>query len=1282
MRRRTSCWLLAAGLCCLLGTPGNAQTREVPWSELPAKVADRLIPAESLGVVDCPKDLAQRGPSRRVLQWIENVFYSWEEYDLGKERGASFCVVMVRPHRQALSAGDAQVLLTASNLWEEQALAAEESQYRSLDDPRLKDRRPAERWEPSNRVLKDLGEDHGLDRGIVGWESNGEKDRAQEPEGEPRKKTFEEGGVAAAGDGKTVIGPTDDRRRVTGSAAFPFNGLTYLAFDTAKGGMRASGFLVSPHMVLTNGHVVWDAQGGRFSRNMEIVPGQTQGRAGEVPATPFGTRRAVRFATNAGWVETQRIEFDYSAAFFETPFNGITTFMPLVFDVGPGAGGIVNVAGYPGEVGREETFGLWLDDDRVESVQGRVLRHKVDTSGGNSGSPVWETFSATGLRRAIAVHSSGDPLKIANSAARLVSQNFELISEWLAWTPAASRRFQLTINQIDPDDCPSVSAIVSVVDSAGKPVADLAPGNFRLIENGVEQRIHVSQGEVGNAPVSLTLVLDASGSLSTTDVANIRAASRRFIDLLGPRDKVAVYHFANGVARAVDYTTDKDRAKAAVDALDNQGGIVGDGSATALFDAVIEAALHSRNVSGRRALIAMTDGNNNTGSGGLFDAIATARSAAVPVFTVGFGSADVGVLDLMARETGGRFFFGSSSTDLQAILQAIGRALDNQYILSWVTSFISGGTQNIEIQVAEGNDRDVKSATYSQSGTSCRTPTTCNVQVISPNGNEVWTKGTPQAIRWKSTGPSCGAVGIGISNGPDIWPLIDVTPNDGVQTFNIDFLPLGGNYKAVVVDRSSVAPGAQDISDGTFAVQANTAGFTCKVGPEAQCLVKNRFHVRVLWRGPQGSGFAKAVRLTDTSAYFWFFDSATPELVVKLVDGRPLNAHFWIYSGALTSLEYSVFVTDSTTGNTRVYNSQEGDFTSFGDITAFGPPVEVENASARPDAPATPSSAPEGQASSALSSPDAAPWARTKETVLWNQTDRLSNVIISSENRLDSGADSLDTEGADDFVVPAKKLWTLRGVDVLGGYFGNGPKGPASSVNVVVYSDANGLPGIPQCTYNRVRPQRGLDTGSFEINLAQPCILIEGRYWVAVQSNQDFNIAGQWGWLQRSQQRERAAVWRNPGNGYNSGCPSWNRMEAGCRLSGEPDLVFRLRGDSGAAGSRSCSASSTALCLNGKRFKVEATYVDSRGKTVSAKAVSISGQSGYFWFFNATGPDVAVKILDGRLVNNAFWLFYGGASDAEYTLRITDSLTGRVKTYVNRRGRLVSTGDLNAFPGP
>ena len=58
-----------------------------------------------------------------------------------------------------------------------------------------------------------------------------------------------------------------------------------------------------------------------------------------------------------------------------------------------------------------------------------------------------------------------------------------------------------------------------------------------------------------------------------------------------------------------------------------------------------------------------------------------------------------------------------------------------------------------------------------------------------------------------------------------------------------------------------------------------------------------------------------------------------------------------------------------------------------------------------------------------------------------------------------------------------------------------------------------------------------------------------------------------------------------------------------------------------------------------------------------------------------------LKVLDGRTLNNRWWVFYGALSSVEYRITVTDTVTNQVKTYINQSGILASQADTAAFIG-
>ncbi len=111
-----------------------------------------------------------------------------------------------------------------------------------------------------------------------------------------------------------------------------------------------------------------------------------------------------------------------------------------------------------------------------------------------------------------------------------------------------------------------------------------------------------------------------------------------------------------------------------------------------------------------------------------------------------------------------------------------------------------------------------------------------------------------------------------------------------------------------------------------------------------------------------------------------------------------------------------------------------------------------------------------------------------------------------------------------------------------------------------------------------------------------------------------------------------------------------------------------------------CAPGPATLCLNSSRFQVSATWqVPSQGTSGQGAAVSLTSDTGYFWFFSANNIELVLKVVDGRPVNGKFWVFYGALTDVQYTITVLDTLNGNQKTYFSPQGTPVSQADTNAF---
>ena len=100
-----------------------------------------------------------------------------------------------------------------------------------------------------------------------------------------------------------------------------------------------------------------------------------------------------------------------------------------------------------------------------------------------------------------------------------------------------------------------------------------------------------------------------------------------------------------------------------------------------------------------------------------------------------------------------------------------------------------------------------------------------------------------------------------------------------------------------------------------------------------------------------------------------------------------------------------------------------------------------------------------------------------------------------------------------------------------------------------------------------------------------------------------------------------------------------------------------------------CVADATTLCLNGGRFRVRVAWTRTDGSSGPGMGVPLTGDSGYFWFFNAANIEIVVKVLNAcAIAPGRFWVFAGGLTNVGVELTVEDRQTGAVRTYTNTLG--------------
>ncbi len=229
----------------------------------------------------------------------------------------------------------------------------------------------------------------------------------------------------------------------------------------------------------------------------------------------------------------------------------------------------------------------------------------------------------------------------------------------------------------------AVELPVTVYDKDDKPVESLQQEDFRVREDGVEQAIsHFSLHR--DLPVRLGIVIDTSGSMEKT-LPTVQLVVMGFLrDLLRPQDRAFIETFSDRPDLLAPFTADFGTLENALLALypDRE---------TALYDSVIMGLFQFSGVRGRKAMVVLTDGEDNASRHSFEDVVGYAQRAGVTIYTVGIDLPATKVvprwqLAKLAEVTGGQSFFVSSDSGLEKIYAEIDRELRTQYLLAYTSS--------------------------------------------------------------------------------------------------------------------------------------------------------------------------------------------------------------------------------------------------------------------------------------------------------------------------------------------------------------------------------------------------------------------------------------------------------------------------------------------------------------------------------------------------------------------------------------------------------------------
>src|SRR5688572_29246950 len=245
-----------------------------------------------------------------------------------------------------------------------------------------------------------------------------------------------------------------------------------------------------------------------------------------------------------------------------------------------------------------------------------------------------------------------------------------------------------------------VPVLTTVTDNQGRLVPNLEMEDFTILDNGKPQPIVLFQNET--QPFTVVVMLDFSASM-TAHLDLLKQATEQFILRMLPEDKGQVGAFSDKIQFSGEFTSDRDDLIGALDDLQF-------GNPTRLYDAIYESMAMLRGVSGRKVVLAFTDGEDTASRRSSGDVQDRARDESVMIYAIGLQSEYLvggrmqrtrpsGVLRRLAEETGGGYFELKKTADLGPTFTRVAQELHSLYTIGFTPPVLDGKEHRVEVRV-------------------------------------------------------------------------------------------------------------------------------------------------------------------------------------------------------------------------------------------------------------------------------------------------------------------------------------------------------------------------------------------------------------------------------------------------------------------------------------------------------------------------------------------------------------------------------------------------------
>jgi Ca-activated chloride channel homolog len=244
-------------------------------------------------------------------------------------------------------------------------------------------------------------------------------------------------------------------------------------------------------------------------------------------------------------------------------------------------------------------------------------------------------------------------------------------------------------------DAQLVEIPVTVTDAADRPKMDLERNEFRIFEDGIEQQI--ASFSLADAPISTGVVFDTSGSMKGR-IHDSREALDLLLRTASTPDEFFLLRFSDKPELLASFTHDPE-------AISHRLGMVIPHGWTALYDAIYYSLLEMRRATNsRKALLVLSDGEDNNSRYTEAEVLSRVREADVRVYAIGLFR-QTHCLERMAADTGGRMIWVHRLEDLADAVHKLSLEMRNVYTLGYFSRNkpLDGKYRKVKVEVQRRN---------------------------------------------------------------------------------------------------------------------------------------------------------------------------------------------------------------------------------------------------------------------------------------------------------------------------------------------------------------------------------------------------------------------------------------------------------------------------------------------------------------------------------------------------------------------------------------------------